>query len=79
MTLIKAVAKRIKEILKERNLTQYALYKLTGVAQSTISTILKGEINTIRLSTIYELCAGLKIELSEFFDCKYLKVRSIED
>ena len=79
MTLVKGVSKRLKEILRSRNMTQYALFKASGVPQSTISTILKGEINTIKLSTIYDICSGLNIEFTEFFDCKYLKLDNIED
>jgi len=79
MKLVKAVAKRIKEILKTRNMTQYELFKLSGLPQSTISTILKGELITIKLSSIYEICSGLNIEFSEFFDCSYLKLENIDD
>ena len=34
--LISAVAKRIDELLKKNNLTQYKLSKLAGVAEPTI-------------------------------------------
>ncbi len=79
MKLKDAIAKRIKEILKSNNISQYELYKLSGVPQSTISTILNAEIKTVKLSTVYEICSGLKIELSYFFDCDYLKMGNIED
>lgn len=79
MNLVKAVGKRIKEILKSRGITQYELFKISGLPQSTISTILKGEITTIKLSSIYEICSGLNIEFSEFFDRDYLKLENIED
>lgn len=79
MTIVKACAKRIKDILDEKGLNQYKLYKQSGVPQSTISTILKGEIQTIKLSTIYDICASLNIELSEFFNCDYLKLQNLED
>ncbi|MBQ8444094.1 MAG: helix-turn-helix transcriptional regulator [Clostridia bacterium] len=79
MKLVKAYAKRLKEILKEKNLNQYKLSKCSGVPQSTISTVLKGEIKTIKLSTIYDICAGLNIEFKDFFDCDYLSLDNIED
>jgi len=79
MKLVKAMSKRIKEIIKQKGITQYELYKLSGVPQSTISTILKGELITIKLSSIYEICSGLNIEFSEFFDCSYLKLENIDD
>ena len=79
MNLVKAVSKRIKDILKSRGMTQYELFKVTGLPQSTISTILKGELNTVMLSSIYEICSGLNIEFTEFFNCDYLKLENIED
>ena len=79
MKLVKACAKRIKEIIAEKNLKQYKLYKCSGVPQSTISTVLKGEIKTITIHTIYDICASLNIELKDFFDCDYLSLKNIED
>ncbi len=79
MLLKEAVAKRIRELIKENNLNQYKLSKLSGVAESTISTILNADTKTIKLSTIYELCAGLGIELHEFFNCNYLNLENLDD
>ncbi len=79
MTLKVAIAKRIKELLNKNGITQYELYKRSGVPQSTISTILNSEIKTVRLSTLYDICSGLNIELSTFFDCDYLKLNCLED
>lgn len=79
MTLRVAIAKRIKELIDKNGITQYELYKRSGVPQSTISTILNSEIKTVRLSTIYDICSGLNIELSDFFDCDYLKINSLDD
>ena len=79
MRLVKAFSKALKDVLNERGLTQYQLFKISGVPQSTISTILSGENKTIKLSTIYSICAGLNIELSQFFDRSYLKLEQIND
>lgn len=79
MKLKDAVAKRIKEIIKEKGITQYELFKMTGVPQSTISTILKNETKTVKFSTIYEICSGLEIEFLDFFNCEYLKLENITD
>lgn len=79
MKLTVAYAKRLKCLLKERGMTQYALFKCSGVPQSTISTILKGELKTIKFSTIYDICAGLGIELADFFNDEVFKLRNIED
>lgn len=78
MKLKDAVAKRLKELLEEKKITQYALSKISKVPQSTISTILNGNIKTVKLSTVFELCVGLNIEISEFFNKDYLKAKNIE-
>ena len=79
MKLKDAFVERLKKILKDRGLTQYALFKLSGVPQSTISTILNSDTKSIRLRTIYDICSGLGMEISEFFDDKLLKLENIDD
>lgn len=78
MNLKNAVAKRLKELLDEKQMTQYALSKKSGVPQSTISTILNGDIKTVKLSTMHELCEGLEVELADFFGKEYLKIKNLE-
>ncbi len=79
MKLMSAISLRLKRILKERKLTQYQLSQISGVPESTISTIIKGEIKTVKLSTIYDICAGLNIEFTDFFEDKNLKLINLED
>ena len=79
MKLIDAVATKLIKIKRERDLTQYKLSVLTGVPQSTISTIIKRQTTTIKLSTIYEICSGLGIELVDFFNDDVFKNENIED
>lgn len=79
MELMSAISLRLKRILKERKLTQYQLSQISGVPESTISTIIKGEIKTVKLSTIYDICAGLNIEFTDFFEDKNLKLINLED
>lgn len=79
MKLMSAISLRLKRILKERKLTQYQLSQISGVPESTISTIIKGEIKTVKLSTIYDICAGLNIEFTDFFEDNNLKLINLED
>lgn len=58
---------RLKNLMEDKKITQYELFKKSGVPRSTICTILKGK-GTIKLDTIYNLCFGLNIPLDEFFD-----------
>ena len=77
MKLKNAVIKRIKELLNGK--TQYELFKITGIPQSTISTLLKGETKTLQLSTLYAICSGLNIDFCDFFAPDYLKNKELED
>lgn len=79
MRLGKAVINRIKQIIKDKGLTQYQLSKITGISQSTLSTVLSGTTETLKLTTLYEICSGLNIEFSDFFNVDYLKLENIED
>ena len=79
MKLNEAVAHRIRELCKERGLTQYQLYLKTGVPQSTLSTIMKCSYPSMKLRIIYEICDGLEIELDEFFASSVFKRANIEE
>ena len=79
MNLSQAVSARIKELCKERKLSQYALHKLTGVPQSTLSTIVNCKFPGMKLRIIYEICEGLGISLAEFFNSPIFDRENIID
>ena len=79
MTLSEAVAIRLDELMQERNLTQYRLYKLTGVAQTTIGDIRLQRNKSVSLLIIHELAQGLGISLYDFFDSPLFKGDGITD
>ena len=79
MTLSEAVALRIEELMAERKLTQYRLYKLTGVAQTTIGDIRLKRNRSVSLIVIYELTQGFGISLYDFFDSPLFKGDNITD
>ena len=78
MTLIEAVATRLEEIMKEKDVTQYRLFILSGVPQSTISYIRRKRSETVNLSVIYELMDGLELDLNYFFDSPLFKRGNLE-
>ena len=79
MTLSEAVALRIEELMAERKLTQYRLYKLTGVAQTTIGDIRLKRNRSVSLIVIYELAQRFGISLYDFFDSPLFKGDNITD
>lgn len=61
------IAVKIKELMKEKNLSIYKLEALTGVYTSTISQFLTRKTKTIRIENLLYICEGLEITLSDFF------------
>ena len=66
MRLVDAVYARIEDLVWERGITITALANKCGVPRSTIVTMTRS--TTVKLSTIYGICAGLDISLRDFFD-----------
>ena len=58
---------KIKELMKEKNISIYKLESLTGVYTSTISQFLTRKTKTIRIENLLYICEGLGTNLSEFF------------
>lgn len=79
MRLNAAVAERIKELCKERNMTQYALSLKSGVPQSTLSTIMSCTFPSMKLRIIYEICEGFEISLGDFFNSPIFERENVID
>jgi len=77
MRLVDAVYARIIELAKERHITVNALANLSGVPRPTIATMARS--STVKLSTIYGICAGLNITLQVFFDSPLFTPENLTD
>ena len=64
----RAVALRIKQLLKEKNITQYRLAMNSGVTHSTLKNIVHETVSDNLLSTIILLAGGFDMTVSEFLD-----------
>lgn len=67
MKLNEAVSLRVKELLQERNMTQYQLFSLSGVPKSTLNNLLNCAYDSVKLRILHEICQGFQISLTEFF------------
>lgn len=63
-----AVAERIVQLCKERNIAINALANISGVAPSTIYSMLNTKSQNPGVVSIKKLCDGLEITLRDFFD-----------
>ncbi len=52
------IAVKIKELMKEQNISIYKLESLTGVYTSTISQFLTRKTKTIRIENLLYICEG---------------------
>lgn len=64
-----AVANRIIQLCKERNIAVNALANISGVAPSTIYSMLNQKSQNPGVVSIKKICDGLEITVREFFDC----------
>lgn len=59
--------KRIQELCDERNWSYYQLSKVSGIAYSTLSTMINKH-NMPSLPTLQRLCDGFGISVTDFFE-----------
>ncbi len=68
--LIDAVVDKICFYLGKRNMSQYALAQKSGLPLSTVKSIMQRRTKDINLQTLFQICVGLGISVSEFLDDK---------
>ena len=67
MTTKEAVAQRIIDLCTERNIAINALANISGVAPSTIYSMLNTKSKNPGVVSIKKLCDGLEITIRQFF------------
>ena len=78
MKLNEAVSRRLQELLEQRHMTQYQLYMKSGVPKSTIGNIVNCTYDSVKLRVIHELCQGMEISISTFFDTSLFEENNLE-
>lgn len=63
-----AVAQRILELCRERNIAVNALANISGVSPSTIYSMLNQKSQNQGVVSIKKICDGLEITVREFFN-----------
>ncbi len=63
-----ALALRIKELLKENEMTRYKLAMESGVSHSTLKNIMHETVTDNLLSTTILIASGFDMTVSEFLD-----------
>lgn len=78
LKLNQAISKRLLELLDKQGITQYRLYLLSGVPRSTINNIVLCAYDSVKLRIIHELCQGLNINISDFFNSPLFDEENLE-
>lgn len=78
MTLNEAFAARVKQILAEKNITQYKLCQRTGLYPSTINYILHAKTKASNFKSMALIIRELGMSISEFFDSPVFDMDNLE-
>lgn len=70
MKLKEAIAQRVQNLLDERNIKQYYLFKNGGLPRSTVSNVINCKKGRVSTDTVYQICSTLGLTLGEFFSDK---------
>lgn len=68
MTLNQAFAIRVREVLKEKKMTQYRLEQETGIYHSTMTSILGNKTKASNFKNIALIIRELGLSMNDFFD-----------
>lgn len=78
MTVNDAVAKRVEDLLKEKNITQYRLEQNSGIQHGHMQWIMSGKSKTVTLSTVIMLANGFGMTVIEFLSDDMFKYENLE-
>ena len=79
MTLAEAIKKRIENLCKEKNMNINKLAIASGINPATIRSTLKKKFSNPNTETLYYICIGLDITMTEFFNDKLFDIENIHD
>ena len=68
MTLSQAVSHRVRQILNEKEMTQYRLEQISGITHGTMNSFLNGRYKSCNLTTLVLIIRAFGMTIKEFFD-----------
>mgnify|MGYP004509292353 CR=1 FL=1 len=78
MKISQAISLRIKEVLKEKNITQYRLEKNACIPHSTMMDIVNARRESCNVKTLVLIIRTLGITVSDFFDNPIFESEELE-
>ncbi len=78
MKLSTAVAMRISNILREKNMSQYRLEKNIAMPHNTMKTLMSERNKSVNLRTVMQIIRGLDMTPAEFFNDPLFESEDLE-
>lgn len=78
MTLNEAFSIRVKEIMKEKKITQYKIAQETSLYPSTMNYILHCKTKASNFKTMALIIRALGVSITEFFDSPVFNFENLE-
>ena len=78
MKLNQAFALRVREVLKDKKMTQYKLGQQTGLYHSTLTDILNCKYQTPNFKNMALIIRELGMSMQEFFDSRLFDFSNLE-
>lgn len=58
-------SRKIKDLMKEKNMSIYRLSKETGISDSLLGKILNGKVENPRIQTVKQIAKALNVAINE--------------
>ncbi len=71
--------KRIKSLCSQRGISIYRLSAMSGVKQSTLDNIVRGQTHNPKAKTLHKIAIAFNMTLAEFLDFPELNDYSFEE
>lgn len=79
MKLNQLISKRTRQLMREREWTQYKLSQRSAIPLSTLSNTINCKSSTIMLETLINICRGFDISVADFFNVDLFSPENISD
>lgn len=79
MTYSDAIIKRLTDLCVKRGITTNKLATLSGITQSTLNSMMRGETKNPKLKTLRKIAMGFNMTVSELLDFPEMNEMEFED
>ena len=78
ISLCSAVARRLKKLLVEKNMSLYRLEQNAGIEHGAMYYLINEKNQNVHLKTVYQIAKGLGISFKEFVDDELFDDKNFE-